>query len=822
MKKLILQQTLSLVTAQVPQKMSFQAYLTDSNNAPIAPGEYEITFRIYDASTDGNKLWEETQIVDVDGSMVSTMLGNSVPLVTLNSAGFLEIQLKDEVLSPRQELGGSMFAVKAVNADTAKFVDLSDHRGFIRSVAKDNAKLSAYSTDNNSASYLSLIAQDKDGNQRELRVYNEGNNGGDFRFYDATKNKDLMVLDTTGALTAVKFVGDGSQLTGIAKTTDTDDQTLSISGDTLYISEGNNAILSQYKDNTDTQDLSFNSSTNILSLTDGGTVDLSNLNSVSGASSLNGLTDVLVETNSIYVGQDPSSTTNAASYNVAVGTTALDAVTTADKNVAVGHNALTSNTEGYANTSIGTESLESNTTGTENIAVGVNALESNTTGHSNLAMGYEALNKSTTASWNVAIGDSAMTENTTGWGNSVIGAKALGNNTTGSGNIAVGGDALKANTTANFNSALGTYALTANTTGQDNTSVGYASLAFNTTGSGNTAVGVGSLYENTTASYNTAIGYASLSANTTGVGNTAVGYGAISYNSTGSNNSAFGPSALFTNTTGSNNSAFGPSALLYNTTGEMNAAFGETSLKFNTTGESNTAIGTTSLESNTTGSYNTAIGVGAGDAVTTGSNNIIIGQGADPSANNATNQIVIGQGATGTGNNYAVIGNTDITRVYAAQDGAGVLYANATIQSSDRRVKKSINSLAYGLNFIMKLRPVSYYKLHPRNYPQELKDKFYPDGKIRQVGAEDYNKLQVGFIAQEVKAVNDEMSAENNIVNIDDDGFHRMDYEKIVVPLVKAVQEQQKQIEELTKKINAMLEVQVKSVDSDLFNEGAQ
>ena len=66
------------------------------------------------------------------------------------------------------------------------------------------------------------------------------------------------------------------------------------------------------------------------------------------------------------------------------------------------------------------------------------------------------------------------------------------------------------------------------------------------------------------------------------------------------------------------------------------------------------------------------------------------------------------------------------------------------------------------------------------------------------------------------------MSAENNIVNIDDDGFHRMDYEKIVVPLVKAVQEQQKQIEELTKKINAMLEVQVKSVDSDLFNEGAQ
>jgi hypothetical protein len=134
----------------------------------------------------------------------------------------------------------------------------------------------------------------------------------------------------------------------------------------------------------------------------------------------------------------------------------------------------------------------------------------------------------------------------------------------------------------------------------------------------------------------------------------------------------------------------------------------------------------------------------------------------------------------------------------------------------------------------MKLRPVSYYKLHPRNYPQELKDKFYPDGKIRQVGAEDYDKLQVGFIAQEVKAVNDEMHAENNIVSIDEDGFHRMDYEKIIVPLVKAVQEQQAQIAEFVKgakaqktqitelqnKINAIMEMQASASASKSYGEG--
>ena len=91
-----------------------------------------------------------------------------------------------------------------------------------------------------------------------------------------------------------------------------------------------------------------------------------------------------------------------------------------------------------------------------------------------------------------------------------------------------------------------------------------------------------------------------------------------------------------------------------------------------------------------------------------------------------------------------------------------------------------------------------------------------------QVGAEDYDKLQVGFIAQEVKAVNDEMHAENNIVSIDEDGFHRMDYEKIIVPLVKAVQEQQAQITELQNKINAIMEMQASASASKSYGEGDQ
>ena len=69
-----------------------------------------------------------------------------------------------------------------------------------------------------------------------------------------------MVIDTSGTVTAFKFIGDGSQLTGVAQATNTENQTIRISGDTLYISEGNYVDLSAYKNtlnDTDDQTLSI-------------------------------------------------------------------------------------------------------------------------------------------------------------------------------------------------------------------------------------------------------------------------------------------------------------------------------------------------------------------------------------------------------------------------------------------------------------------------------------------------------------------------------------------------------------------------------------
>ena len=140
---------------------------------------------------------------------------------------------------------------------------------------------------------------------------------------------------------------------------------------------------------------------------------------------------------------------------------------------------------------------------------------------------------------------------------------------------------------------------------------------------------------------------------------------------------AVAATALDAITTGDHNVAVGYDALGANTTASFNTATGAYSLNKTTTGAANTAAGSYALRNNTEGSSNTALGSSAGSVITTGSNNVILGYGSDPSANNATNQIVIGQGATGQADNSVVLGNTDVTAVYASQDAGATLHAGA-------------------------------------------------------------------------------------------------------------------------------------------------
>ena len=244
-------------------------------------------------------------------------------------------------------------------------------------------------------------------------------------------------------------------------------------------------------------------------------------------------------------------------------------------------------------------------------------------------------------------------------------------------------------------------------TAKNNIGLGIVALQNITTGDNNTALGTGTLRRATIAEGNVAIGINAMQNNISGSKNIAISpYRALNALTTGQQNIAIGMDAVRDITGASYNIGIGTYALGANKSGNYNLAIGYRAMANTGTGGFNSAYGFDALRSLTSGASNIGIGKDAGDLITTGSNNIIIGNNAQASAIDVSNEIVIGTGATGLGTNYAVIGSASVDRLYAASDGAAVIYANGTINSSDLRFKSFIQPVNLGLQFINKLNPV--------------------------------------------------------------------------------------------------------------------
>jgi hypothetical protein len=160
----------------------------------------------------------------------------------------------------------------------------------------------------------------------------------------------------------------------------------------------------------------------------------------SGATNINGLSDALVESSSIYLGKDPSGTTDNANNNVSVGISALNFITTGNNNVAVGFQSLYANTGGYSNTAIGDNVMRFNIDGFRNTAIGTHSLYKNTAGQNNVSNGGYSLHNNTTGSNSSAFGYKALYRST-GSGNTGLGYQAGDVITTGTNNVIIGKDA---------------------------------------------------------------------------------------------------------------------------------------------------------------------------------------------------------------------------------------------------------------------------------------------------------------------------------------------------------------------------------------------
>jgi trimeric autotransporter adhesin len=276
-------------------------------------------------------------------------------------------------------------------------------------------------------------------------------------------------------------------------------------------------------------------------------------------------------------------------------------------------------------------------------------------------------------------------------------------------------------------------------------------------------------------SENTATGMFALAVNSIGNSNTGIGVRALEGNVNGNDNTAVGVSALAQNGAASGNTAMGRYAL-YNNSNSSNTAIGFQSAMPNTAGFQNTSLGANSMVNNTTGAYNTAIGYNTG-----------------PNGGNLLNSTTLGIDARGTANDQVRIGNIFVGSIGGYQNWTNI---------SDLRFKENIKDNVPGLGFITLLRPVTYTINRQKILDYLGQDASYT-GAINSI-------VTTGFIAQEVEATAKKLGFDFSGVDApkNDKDFYGLRYAEFVVPLVKAVQEQQKMIDNQAKEI-AELKIQM-------------
>ena len=270
-----------------------------------------------------------------------------------------------------------------------------------------------------------------------------------------------------------------------------------------------------------------------------------------------------------------------------------------------------------------------------------------------------------------------------------------------------------------------------------------------------TAFGRNVLLSTTTATSNTGVGTFAAQALTTGSNNCLIGFASGASLTTGGQNSAFGFGSLQSNISGAANTAVGHNCL-NSTANSNNCAVGTNAYKL-ASGGNNTGIGSGVGANTSTGVNNTFIGLDAAFSNTTGNNNICIGANSDKSAAAVSNEITLGNAAI-------TVLRAQVTSITAL---------------SDRRDKKDIKELSFGLDFIKSLKPVSF-TWNTR------------DGKKVDIKS-------AGFIAQDLKEAQEAFNASETLNLVYESNPEKLEanYGHLIPVLVKAIQDLKSELDEL-------------------------
>jgi hypothetical protein len=310
------------------------------------------------------------------------------------------------------------------------------------------------------------------------------------------------------------------------------------------------------------------------------------------------------------------------------------------------------------------------------------------------------------------------------------------------------------------------------------------------TGNNNTFIGhLAGRYN--TASNNTFLGYLAGYATKTGEGNTFIGQAAGRTNTTGKENTFLGDSSGYSNSKGEFNAFFGAGSGRDNTQGKYNAFVGAGSGCKNTEGNYNTFVGSMAGFSNKIGVENTFLGDYAGN-LNTGSGNVFVGNLAGSADTTGSNRLYIDNDDDPSPLIYGEFNNKKLNfnaklrinpstsdtitlpthklEVGVGPTGGAYCDGDVWTDGSSREYKENIEELTSeeAQRTFEQLEPVKF------NYKQNKEEQY------------------LGFIAEDVP----DLVAMN-----DRKGLNPMD---LVAMLTKVVQDQQKAILELQKKISKL------------------
>lgn len=69
-----------IIAQGIPQTINFQGVLKDASGNIVPNGDYNLTFKIYNAESGGTALWTETKLVNIVNGIFSTQLGSITPI----------------------------------------------------------------------------------------------------------------------------------------------------------------------------------------------------------------------------------------------------------------------------------------------------------------------------------------------------------------------------------------------------------------------------------------------------------------------------------------------------------------------------------------------------------------------------------------------------------------------------------------------------------------------------------------------------------------------------------------------------------------------